>query len=642
MTWKRDGDGNMATMENIALARATEFIAGWRKGMGIALIIFCSGFMAMAADDSEDQTVTSHGISAFGDLKYSQTFEQFDYVNSDAPKGGLMSVWGFGTFDSLNPFIVSGSPLRYLELTFDTLMKPSDDELGTHYGLIAETITYPSPSRAWVIFDLREEARFADGSPVTAEDVVFSFDMLKTHGLPIYRAEFEPIENAQILDRHTVKFTFKPGRPTRNLPLVVAALPVFSKAHFANRPFDESSLDPIMTSGPYEVEMAEPGQFAVLRRRKNYWGGDLPVNVGQYNFDQIKIVYYADYTSAFEGFKGGDYDFREEFYSKLWSTGYDFPELTSGGISREILPDNRPSGAQGFWINLRREKFSDPRVREAIAHAFNFEWSNQTLFYSAYKRTDSFWENSDLQATGTPAPEEWVLLEPLRAWLPATIFTEEAYSPPQSNPDRLKDRRILRQAGRLLDEAGWELVDGMRQNAAGERLSVEFLISPGGFERIVNPLIENLTALGIEASMRVPDPAQIKQLTDDFDFDITVQRYVLPQTPGPELRAIFGASSANQKGSLNLAGVANPAVDSLIAAIEGATTRDEMAIAVRALDRTLRAMHIWIPNWYSSVHRVAYRNNYARPDPLPPYALGELTLWWFDDAKAALSESFGS
>ena len=593
--------------------------------------------------DETDEIITSHGISVFGDLKYDENFQHFDYVNPNAPKGGNMSVWGFGTFDSLNPFIVKGNSIHiyYLRIAFDTLMAESDDEPDSSYGLLAKSITYPEPSRSWAIFDLREEARFSDGSPVTADDVVFSFEMLKTKGTPAYRLSFENIEKAEALSDTQVKFSFREGHQTRDLPVLAGSIPVFSKAHFNERNFEDSSLDPILASGPYVVEKADAGQFAQLRRRDDYWGADLPVNKGRFNYDTIKVVYYTDYTTAFEGFKGGDYDFREEYYSKLWSTGYDFPEIESGRITREVISDGRPSGAQGYWFNLRREKFADPRVREAIAMAFNFEWSNKTLFYDAYKRTDSFWENSYLQAEGLPSEGELALLEPLRGQIPETVFSEPAFTPPQSDPDKLADRRILRKAGALLDDAGWVLEEGQRVNAEGEKLEIQFLSEGESSHRIITPFIENLQTLGIEASIYSPDAAQVQNLEKNFDFDITSRRYSFSLTPGQNLRSIFGSASAELTGSYNIAGVSSPAIDALLDAVESAETRDDLTIAVQALDRVLRSMHIWVPNWYSGTHRVAYRNIYSRPENLPPYDLGEMYLWWYDEEKAKIYEAAG-
>ncbi len=585
--------------------------------------------------EANDTIVTSHGISAFGDLKYAADFEHFDYVNPDAPRGGAISTWGFGTFDSLNPYIVQGNPLYRLDLVFESLMAQSHDEPDSYYGLIAESITYPEPGRGWAIFDIRPEAKFSDGSPVTADDVVASFELLSTHGNPQLQIAYQAIVKAEALDTHRVKFTFDETAATRDLPLQAAAMPIFAKSGVADRNFAESSLEPIVTSAPYIVEEADAGHFAVFRRRYDYWGDHLAVNKGHNNFDTVKIVYYADYTASFEGFKGGDYDFRQEYYSKLWSTGYDFPEIQSGMVTKEVIPDGEPSGAQGYYFNLRRPVFSDIRVRQAIGLAFNYEWSNQTLFHGAYARTDSFWENSNIQANGMPSADELALLQPLRGQIPETVFTEPAFTPAVSDAAKLADRGNLRKANALLDEAGWQLVDGKRQNADGEQLTFEFLSQGPSADRIINPYVENLKGLGIDANVRSPDAAQRRLLVQEFDFDVATRRYSFSLTPGTELRSAFGSVSAAATGSPNIAGVANSGVDALLDAVEAATTRDELNTAISALDRVLRAMHIWVPQWYSGTHRVAYRNVFSRPENKAPYHLGELTQWWYDKDKAA-------
>ena len=584
-----------------------------------------------------DRIITSHGISTFGDLKYPADYAHFDFVNPDAPKGGKFSMWGFGTFDSFNRFIVKGNPEFFSYILYESLMAPSHDEPDAHYGLLAESVTYPEPSRQWAEFKIRPEARFSDGSPVTADDVVFSFEMLSRKGLPAFRIPYEGIEAVEALDTHRVKFTFGENSGSRSLPVEAATMPVFARSHFQEREFDESSIDPMLSSGPYVVESASPGQRVVYRRNEEYWGNHLPYNAGRNNFDRIVIDYYADYTSAFEAFKGGAYDFREEYHSKLWATGYDFPELREGKVVMESIPDGRPSGAQGFWLNLRRDVFQDERVRRAVGIAFNFEWSNETLFFGAYDRTDSFWENSPLEATGYPSQEELALLEPLRGIIPHSVFEEPAFSPAESRSDKLSDRRQLQVAGDLLDDAGWRLVSGMRRNQAGEPLTITILSDSPSFDRIANPYVENMKALGIDARYRRVDPAQSQRLEDRFDFDMTTRRYSFGLTPGADIRAAFGSAGAAAEGSDNLAGVESPAVDALIDAIEAADTRGELTVAVHALDRVLRAMHIWVPQWYSGIHRVAYRNKFSRPEIQAPYALGEMTVWWYDEDKAAES-----
>ena len=398
-----------------------------------------------------------------------------------------------------------------------------------------------------------------------------------------------------------------------------------------------------MGSGQYELLNVEPGRSVAYKRRDDYWGKDLPVNVGQNNFDTIKIEYFADYTTAFEAFKAGAYTFREEYQSKIWATGYDFPAVQNGWVKTELLDDGRPAGTQGFWFNLRRDKFQDPRVREAIGLAFNFEWSNESLFYGGYERTDSFWENSDtLQADGMPSEAELALLEPLRADLPESVFTEPAYVPAASSPDDLADRRALRTAGRLLEEAGWIVGDDGIRVKDGQRLTVTVLNDSPSFDRIINPMIENLKRLGIAADATRVDSAEAQEREKTFDYDIVTQRFAMSSTPGDELRQIFGSDTAEVPGSANIAGLANPAVDSLVRTIADASTREELTTAVRALDRVLRTLHIWVPQWYKGVHTIAYFDQYDRPyeDNPPPFGMGEISIWWYNAEKAqALREA---
>jgi microcin C transport system substrate-binding protein len=597
------------------------------------LLGLCAFLLLVApARANEETVIKSHGISAFGDLKYPEGFAHFDYVNPDAPKGGTFSTWAFGTFDSLTPYILKGQSASLSSIFFESLMTGSADEPDAMYGLLAGSIEYPE-SKQWAIFNLRPEAKFSDGTPVTAEDVVFSFNILIEKGRPAFKSTFSDFENVEALSPLRVKFTFRDGVNTRELPLAAAGLPVFSKAYYETRDFAESTLEPPLGSGRYVLDKVVPGKTVSYRARDDYWGKDLNVNVGRENFEYLQFEYFSDYTAAFEAFKGGAYNFREEYLSKLWATSYDFPSLQKGWVKKETLPDGNPSGTQGFWFNIRKEKFQDPRVREALGLMFNFEWSNKTLFYGLYQRTDSFWENSDLEAKGPITPEERALLEPLKADLPESVFTEDAYTPVVSKPDPI-DRRVFRRAGKMLDEAGWKIVDGVRKNAAGETLSVEFVNDSPSFDRIINPYIENLIKLGVDAKLTSIDPAQEAERRKVFDYDITTQRYVMSLTPGIELRSIFGSETANTHGSSNLTGLANPAIDALIKIIEGAETREDLKVAVRALDRSLRAMHIWIPQWYKASHNIAYLDIYEYPEPLPPYAMGEMDFWWYSEKKA--------
>lgn len=603
--------------------------------LALALFLLASGFARA------DETITkSHGISTFGDLKYTADFKHLDYVNPDAPKGGEFSTWAFGTFDSMTPYILKGQAAALSSIFFESLMTGTLDEPDSMYGLLAESIEYPA-NRQWAIFNIRPEARFSDGSPVTADDVVFSLEILREKGQPAYKLILSDFESAVALGSHRVKYTFRAGSNTRELPMTAAGLPVFSKAYYATRDFAESTLEPPLGSGAYLLEKVEPGKTVTYVKRDDYWGKDLPINVGRENFQRLKVEYYADYTSAFEGFKGGAYNFREEFSSKAWGSAYDFPALTKGYVIKEQIADQKPSGTQGFWYNLRRDKFADPRVREALGMVFNFEWSNQALFYGLYFRTDSFWENSYLQAEGLPTEAELALLEPLRADLPESVFTDPAYVPPVSGPDKL-DRKVLRRAGKLLDEAGWKVVDGVRTNAEGKKLEIEFLNDSPLFERIMNPFIENLERLGVAATLSNIDSAQQTEREKNFDFDIVVRRYVMSLTPGIELRDSFSSASAEVLGSDNIAGLRNPAVDALLQKIEQAQSREELNVAVRALDRVLRSLHIWVPQWYNKFHNIAYFDVFGRPEALPPFGMGQMDIWWYDEAKAARLKAAGA
>jgi len=600
------------------------------------LTVLISGLAAQA----QEKITKSHGISTFGELKYGPDFKHLDYVNPNAPKGGEFSTWSFGTFDSLTPYILKGQAATLSSVFFESLMSGTADEPDSMYGLIAESIEYPE-NRQWAIFNMRPEAKFSDGSPVTAEDVVFSFNILIEKGRPTFKVTLSDFKSVEALDTYRVKFTFNDGANTRELPMTAAGLPIFSKAYYADRDFAKSTLDPPLGSGRYVLDKVVAGKTVSYKRRDDYWGKDLPLNVGRENFDKITFEYYTDYTAAFEGFKGGSYNYREEYSSKVWGTAYDFPALSDGYVIKEQIADGNPSGTQGFWFNLRREKFQDARVREALGMVFNFEWSNEALFYGIYRRTDSFWENSYLQADGLPSEEELALLEPLKADLPDGVLTEPAFSPVVSKPSKL-DRKTLRAAGKLLDAAGWAVVDGVRTNAKGEKLEVEILNDSASFERIINPYIENLKRLGVTAVLSNIDNAQQTEREKNFEFDIVVRRYVMSLTPGLELRGIFSTATANSSGSNNIAGVANPAIDALIEHVEQAQSRAELNTAVKALDRALRSLHIWVPQWHNSFHNIAYLDVFGRPENLPPFAMGEIDFWWYDEAKEARLKAAGA
>jgi len=590
------------------------------------------GLLAAASGVAADEA--RHGLSAFGELKYGPDFQHFDYVNPNAPKGGRLAHIGPAatiTFDSFNPFILRGDAAQGLELLFDSLMVRAMDEPDAVYGLVAKTAKL-APDRRSVTFQMRPEAKFSDGSPLTAEDVVFTFETLKTKGHPHYRILLRDVVRAEALGPHEVRFVFQ-GENLRDLPLTVATLPILSKAYYATREFDQTTLEPPLGSGPYRISDFKQGSYTTFKRREDYWAKDLPVNRGRYNFDEIRYEYFRDRTAALESLKAGAYDLREEFTAKDWATSYDIPQVKDGRIVLLTLPDESPSGAQGFFLNNRRAKFSDRRVRKALDYAFDFEWTNANLFYSLYTRTASYFENSEMKATGKPSPEELALLEPYRDQLPPEVF-DEPYVPPVSDGSG-SDRRLLRTAAKLLEEAGWELKGNQRVNKNGEVLSIEFLVYEPTFERVIAPYIKNLKSLGIDAYIRRVDPAQFERRVKAFDFDIITQRFSMRLTPGAELLNFFGSEAAATEGSFNRAGIKNPVVDALAQKALEARTREELVTAIRALDRVLRAGHYWVPQWYKASHHIAYWNKFGRPETKPKYDRGIVDTWWYDAEKAS-------
>ena len=577
--------------------------------------------------------IKSHGISTFGELKYEARFSHLDYVNPDAPKGGEISVWGFGSFDSMHPYTTKGRSGQLSSIFFESLLEGTADEPDSAYGLVAESMEYPE-DRSHVIFNMRPEARFSDGSPLTADDVVFSYEILRDKGLPSFRAVIQKqVKSAEALGPHRVKFTFKEGEPTRDLPQTVGGLPIFSKAYYeaSGADFEASTLTPAIGSGPYVLASLEVGQQIVYRRNPDYWGKDLPINKGRHNFDRIRIEYFADYNSAFEGFKAGTYTYRTEASSKIWATGYDFPAIQNDWAKKDTPPDGTLASGQSFVFNLRRDKFQDKRVRQAIGMMFNFEWSNKTLFYGIYDRIDSFWENSYLKAEGAPTEGELAFLRPLADKLPEGVLDGPVVMAPTSS-ERQLDRKNLRRASVMLDEAGWPVGDdGMRRNAAAETLKVEILNDSQAFDRVINPYIENLRALGVDAVHTRIDNAQMTERERSFNFDMVVGNFRTALTPGSELEQYFGSESA-KFSIFNLAGFSSEAVDSLIDSVTAAEDRTTLDDATRALDRVLRAEVFWVPQWFKNTHTVAYYDMYRYPENLPPYALGTLDFWWFDQA----------
>jgi microcin C transport system substrate-binding protein len=608
-----------------------------------ALILALSVPPGHAQDDG--LTVT-HGFATFGlqDLSYPADFPHFDYVNPDAPQGGEMSLsWSSagGSFDSLHPYTNQGNPAVLSSIFFESMLEGTLDTIGESYCLLCESIAYPE-DKSYVIFTIRENARFSDGTPVTAQDVLFSYEILRDEGLPSFRANIPlTIDSAEVLDARRIRFDFNPESQVRGRIEAAGGLPVFSQAsHEASgRDFNESRLEPLVGSGPYVPGEVDPGRSTVFVRDDDYWGNDLPINRGRHNFGSIRVEYYADAIAAFEGFTAGNYMFRQENSSQNWANSYDFPRLDEGIVIREEIPQGTIASGQSFVFNLRREKFEDPRVREAIALMFNFEWTNQTLFYGLYEPIDSFWENTHLEAEGIPPAEELAVLEPFRGRIPDEVFTEPPFATPASDPDSTFDRRQARRALRLLDEAGWVPGDdGLLRNAAGETLDVEFLNAGPLFDRIINPYVENLRAIGVNARLTRVDGAQMNQRQRDADFDILTDHFPMGYEPGTSLRQYFGSIGADES-LFNVAGLSDPAVDELLETVIRAETRQEMEVATRALDRVLRAYRFRVPQWFNDSAWVAYYNHYRYPEDLPAYGIGFLDFWWVDpEAEQALRD----
>ena len=586
-----------------------------------------------------EDTIESHGLSSFGDLAYPPDFAHFNYVNPDAPKGGTFSQIGpdqiynqnFLTFNSLNTFILKGDAAQGMELTFASLMVRSGDEPDAMYGLAAAKVRRSADGLLYQFF-IRPEAKFHDGSPLTAHDVAFSLAILKEKGHPLISQSLRDFAGATADDDSTVTVRFAPKR-ARDVPLFVAGLPIFSRAYYATRPFDESTLDIPLGSGAYQVGRFDAGRFIEYGRVTDWWGAALPVGRGQGNFDIVRFEYYRDRDVGFEGFSAGTYLFREEFTSRFWATRYDFPAVKDGRVKRDEIPDDTQSGAQGWFINTRRAQFADVRVRDALNDAFDFEWTNKTIMYNAYKRTVSVFQNSDLMAVGPPSAAELALLEPFRSRVSPEVFGEP-YTPPVSDSSG-EDRPQLRKAAQVLQDAGCIIREGKRVLPNGEPITVEFLIDEPAFEPHHMPFIRNLGILGIEATLRVVDPVQYRARLDNFDFDITIDRFSFSATPGDSLRSYFSAQAAALHGSNNLAGIADPVVDALIEAIIAADSRPALVTACRALDRIIRAGRYWIPNWYKASHWIAYWDVFGRPPAQPRYFRGIPDTWWYDAAKAA-------
>lgn len=621
----------------------------WR-GAALALGVLTSLVLAQKLPAQDGGAVTtSHGYNFFGELKYPADYPHFDYVNPEAPKGGEIALAAQGTFDSLNPYTRKGRAAALSSSIYESLMDENApaDEYGSMYCLLCESLEYDE-GKTYVIFHMRQDAKFSDGTPVTAHDVVFTHNLFLEQGLPSYAiAVKKRITGAEALDDHTVRFDFADDISRRSLIDQVGATPVFSKKWFeeTGARLDEPRLETSPGSGPYMIEDFEVNRRIVYKRNPEYWGKDLPVNVGRHNFDRIRIEYFADETAAFEAFKAGEYTFREEGNSKLWATSYDFPAAQRGQVVREEIPDGSPPANTGFVFNLAREPLQDKRVREALALAYNFEWTNESLQYGLFRHRSSFIQDTPLQAEGTPTPEEIAFLEALPVEVPEEVMSGEARMAHDSSAERQNDRRNLRQAMRHLDEAGWTVGDdGLRRNADGEVLSVEIPVNSAGaavLEAVIGSFVQNLQLMGVDARMEKVDPSQYTNRRRDRDYDIIFDSYRVFLGVGTGLRQVFGSAEA-EFSLFNPAGLASPLVDAIIDAALATGTQAEQDTSLKVLDRVLRHEFFMVPAYYKADHWVAYWDVYGHPDEIAPYDLGYLDYWWYDAEKGEQMRASGA
>jgi microcin C transport system substrate-binding protein len=587
--------------------------------------------IALAISSTPGMAEPQHGLSLFGDLKYPANFQHFDYANPDAPKGGVVKFAAIGTFNTLNPFQLVGNKEGSEGQIFDTLMTPADDEPASSYGLVAQTVEV-APDKSSVIYTLRPEAKFQDGSKITPDDVVWTFDTLRTKAHPRYKLYYADVLKAEKIGDNAVKFTFRTG-DNRELPSIVGEMPVLSKAYWSKIDFGKPLQEPPLGSGPYKIASFEMGRSITYQRNPNYWGKDLAVNRGRFNFDTMRYDYYRDPSIALEAFKAGQFDIRVENVSKNWAVGYDSPALSAGLIKKELIPNQVPQGMQGFAFNTRKALFQDPKVRDALTYLFDFEWTNKNLFYGAYTRSRSYFSNSELAATGAPSADELKLLEPLKGQVPDEVFTKQ-YDPPKTDGSGdIRDN--LRAALKLLGEAGWSLKSGKMVNAKGEPLQFEFLLSQdqADFQRVVLPFSQNLKRIGIDMAVRSVDPAQYENRMQSFDYDMTIIVIGESLSPGNEQREYWTSATADEKGGQNYMGIKNKAIDALVDDVINAKDRAGLVTATHALDRVLSWGHYVVPNWHFPYFRVASWDKFARPKVSPPYALA-LDTWWITPQRA--------
>ena len=602
----------------------------WSRLLAKGLLLLVLGAVLLVSPEGfAGDGAAQYGIALHGAPKYPASFTHFDYVNPDAPKGGELHLAAIGTFDTVNPFTLKGVGADGAGMVFETLMAPSMDEPFSQYGWLAESVTV-APDRQSIAYHLRPQAKFQDGSPVTPEDVIFSFEILRDKGHPFYRSYYKEVVKAEKTGTQDVRFTFRDAT-NAELPMIMGQLPVFSKKDWIGKDFSATTLSSILGSGPYKVESLTQGRTLTLKRDPNWWGKDLPINKGRYNFDHITYDYYRDTTVSLEAFFAGRYDFRQENVAKNWALSYDTPAVKKDLIKRQTIKNELPAGMQAFVMNTRRPLFQDRRVREALGYAFDFEWSNKNFAYNAYTRTSSYFENSELAAKGLPSAEELKLLAPYRGKVPDDVFTQ-AFTLPKTDGSG-DNRDNLRKAADLLRDAGWTMKNGVLTDAQGKAFTFEIINNEPMFDRWTQPLLRNLERLGIKASFRIVDASQYQHRMDDFDFDVTVSVLGVSLSPGNEQFDTWGSAKANVKGSRNLIGVQDPVVDALLEKLVHATSREDLVTATRALDRVLLWQYYVIPHWYIGSYRIAYWDKFGQPATAPKYGLAVTDSWWIDPAK---------
>jgi microcin C transport system substrate-binding protein len=593
--------------------------------------------LAPAASQKSADAPRSHALSMLGEPKYPAGFKQFEYVNPQAPKGGRVRMAAVGTFDSLNPILYKGTNPIGIGLTLATLMEGSLDEPASSYCVVCEWVAFPA-SNEFVTFKLRDAARFHDGKPITAEDIAFSLESAKAHN-PTYSLYFKNVARTEISGPKQITFHFDKEGNRDLIQLIGGSLPILPKHYWtgkdakgAARDISQTTLEMPLGSGPYRIKEAVSGRTVVYERVADDWANTLPNRVGHHNLDEIRYEYFKDDTPSIEAFKAGQLDYRGENSAKNWATQYDIKPVKEGLVKKREITIKRVDGMQAYVFNTRREKFSDPRVRQAFNLAFDFEWSASNLFFNQYKRVGSYFENSDLKATGLPDGLELAILTPLKSQLPPEVFTTEYKNPVNGTTENV--RANLGQAVKLLGAAGWQMKNGVMTNAKGQPLTVEFLLDEPIWERITLPFVKSLERIGIKATVRQIDHAQMKQRSDTFDFDMLVFSYRQSEVPGNEQRDYWSSSAADKPGSTNLMGLKNPAVDAIVERLIAAKGKDDVVAATRALDRVLLWNHLAVPHWYAPHERVAYWDVYSEPAVLPSRSVGFPTVWWFDEAKA--------